>query len=107
MGLLGRGAQRGQVAIVDVEGVNGRTPEFIHVDRSGQSAIGAFAARLNSAYPKLDVLVNNAEGMIGRRRLSADRIEMTLALKQLGCFLLIKVTSSISLSHPKPGGPCL
>src|SRR3546814_5812549 len=39
-------------------------------------------------YPKLDVLVNNAGALFTERRLSADGIEMTLALNHLNYFLL-------------------
>ena len=38
--------------------------------------------------PRLDVLINNAGVMFGRRQLSADGIEMTFAVNHLAYFLL-------------------
>jgi retinol dehydrogenase-12 len=86
--LLGRNEQRGQAAVADVERATGRAPEFISVDLSNQSAVHAFAARFNETHPRLDVLINNAGGMFGRRQLSADGIEMTFALNHLAYFSL-------------------
>ncbi|MCG6862255.1 MAG: SDR family oxidoreductase [Chromatiaceae bacterium] len=86
--LLGRNEERGQAAVAYVKHSGGKTPEFLPVDLSDQSAIRAFAARFNSTHPRLDVLVNNAGGMFGRRQLSANGIEMTFALNHLAYFLL-------------------
>jgi len=86
--LLGRNERRGQAAVAEVQRATGKTPEFVPVDLSDQSAIRDFAARFSAAHPKLDVLINNAGGMFGRRKLSADGVEMTFALNHLAYFLL-------------------
>jgi retinol dehydrogenase-12 len=86
--LLGRNEQRGQAAVAAVERATGRAPEFVSLDLSNQSAIRDFAGRFKETHPKLDVLINNAGGMFGRRQLSADGIEMTFALNHLAYFLL-------------------
>jgi retinol dehydrogenase-12 len=86
--LLGRNEQRGQTAVADVKRATGRVPEFMSVDLSNQSAVRAFAARFNENHPRVDVLINNAGGMFGRRQLSTDGIEMTFALNHLAYFSL-------------------
>jgi len=62
-----------------VKRATGKAPDFISVDLSDQAAIRVFAAQFNETHPRLDVLINNAGGMFGRRQLSADGIEMTFA----------------------------
>jgi retinol dehydrogenase-12 len=86
--LLGRNEQRGQAAVAAVERATGRAPEFMAVDLSNRSAVCAFAAQFKETHPRLDVLINNAGAMLGRRQLSADGIEMTFALNHLAYFLL-------------------
>jgi len=86
--LLGRDEERGRAAVADIEGATGRRPNVISVDLSDQSAVREFCTWLTSTHPRLDVLVNNAGAMFGRRRLSADGIEMTFALNHLSYFML-------------------
>lgn len=99
--LLGRDEKRGWAAVADVKRASGKTPEFVPVDLSDQSSIRAFAARFNSTHPRLDVLVNNAGGMFGRRQLSADGIEMTCALNHLAYFLLTNLLMPALRSAPR------
>ena len=49
---------------------------------------GASPATLRAAYPRLDVLVNNAGAIFDRRTLTVDGIERTWALDHLGYVLL-------------------
>jgi retinol dehydrogenase-12 len=86
--LLGRDGNRGRAAVADIERATGRRPGFVSVDLSDQSAVRQFCARLASTHPRLDVLVNNAGAMFGRRQLSADGIEMTFALNHLSYFMM-------------------
>jgi short-subunit dehydrogenase len=50
--LVGRNERRGQAAVADVERATCRSPEFISIDLSNQSALRAFAARFNETHPK-------------------------------------------------------
>jgi len=86
--MLGRDERRGRAAVAEVARTSRKSPVFLSVDLSDQSAMRRFAARFNSSHPRLDVLVNNAGAMFGRRQLSADGIEMTFALNHLAYFLL-------------------
>lgn len=63
--------------------------EVVLADLSVLQQVRDVATQLHSAYPHLDVLVNNAGLMFGAaRELSADGYEMTLATNHLGPFLL-------------------
>ena len=49
---------------------------------------GGWPARFSSAYPRLDVLVNNVGGFWAHRHVTADGLEHTFALNHLAPFLL-------------------
>lgn len=57
-------------------------------DLSSLSQVRALARRFLDAYPRLDVLLNNAGAIFTARQVSADGIEMTWALNHLSYFLL-------------------
>ena len=57
-------------------------------DFSSQASIRTMASAFLAAWPRLDVLVNNAGGIQGQRRLTEDGLEMTFAVNHLGYFLL-------------------
>jgi NAD(P)-dependent dehydrogenase (short-subunit alcohol dehydrogenase family) len=57
-------------------------------DLSAQAEIRWLAESLRGAYPRLDVLVNNAGAIFDRRTLTVDGIERTWALDHLGYVLL-------------------
>ena len=87
--IVGRDFRRGESAVAAIRAATGRdTIDFVAADLSDQRRLRAFAAALRERRPKLDVLINNAGGLFGRRRLSADCIEMTFALNHLNYFLL-------------------
>ncbi len=50
--------------------------------------IRALAAELKAAYPRIDVLANNAGGIMGARQVTADRFEKTFQVNHLAPFLL-------------------
>lgn len=68
--------------------VPGATVEPHRADLSAQAEIRRLAGILRAAYPRLDVLVNNAGAIFDRRTLTVDGIERTWALDHLGYVLL-------------------
>ena len=87
--IVGRDSARGESAVAAIRAATGRdTIDFVAADLSDQRRLRAFATAFRERRPKLDVLINNAGGLFGRRRLSADGIEMTFALNHLNYFLL-------------------
>jgi retinol dehydrogenase-12 len=57
-------------------------------DLSAQAEIRRLTATLRAAYPRLDVLVNNAGAIFHRRSVTVDGLERTWALDHLGYVLL-------------------
>jgi NAD(P)-dependent dehydrogenase (short-subunit alcohol dehydrogenase family) len=70
-------------------------------DMSSQAAVRQLAQEILDAYPRLDVLVNNAGGFWATRRLTADGQEHTFAVNHLAGFLL----TNLLLDRLKAGAP--
>lgn len=68
-----------------------RQVDFLVADLSSQAEVRRLAAALKSIYPRLDVLVNNAGAIFGKRELTVDGIERTWALNHLAQFLLTQL----------------
>jgi NAD(P)-dependent dehydrogenase (short-subunit alcohol dehydrogenase family) len=62
--------------------------DLMTADLASQHAIRQLAADFKARYSKLHVLVNNARGIYGERKLTADGLEYTFALNNLAYFLL-------------------
>ena len=60
----------------------------LNADLSSQMEVRRLAEEAMVQLPRLDILINNAGAMFGRRELSVDGIEMTFALNHLAYFLL-------------------
>jgi len=58
------------------------------VDLSLMSQVSALGERLKAAYPRIDVLVNNAGAFFTSRQLTAEGLEMTFALNHMNYFIL-------------------
>jgi len=61
------------------------------LDLASQRSIRDFARDFQHRYPRLDVLVNNAGVMPGKRSLSADGFEMIFGVNHLGPYLLTRL----------------
>ena len=57
-------------------------------DYSDLSQVRELAASLLAAYPRIDVLANNAGGVFGDRTLTVDGLELTFQVNHLAGFLL-------------------
>lgn len=86
--LTGRNESAGEAIADRIRKECGTHAEFIRTDISSQAEVRALGARISAAYPKLDVLVNNAGARNDRYQASADGIELTFAANHLGHFLL-------------------
>jgi retinol dehydrogenase 14 len=63
--------------------------------------MGGQAGEMPAAYPRLDVLVNDAGGFWAMRRVTADGLEHTLAVNHLTPFLLSSLlTGRLEASAP-------
>jgi retinol dehydrogenase-14 len=89
VGVVGRDEKRTAAAVQAVSAVpgSGGADGFL-ADFSDQREVRALAAEVLAAYPRLDVLVNNAGGYWSDRHVSADGLEWTFAVNHLAPFLL-------------------
>jgi NAD(P)-dependent dehydrogenase (short-subunit alcohol dehydrogenase family) len=89
VGIVGRSATRGEAAAAAVRRqVPSAQVDVFAADLSAQSEVRRLAARVEAAYARLDVLVNNVGGYWAHRHVTADGLEHTFALNHLAPFLL-------------------
>src|SRR5690606_33504960 len=62
--------------------------DFLLADLSLMSEVRKLASDFQSRYDRLDVLINNAGGVFGRREMTSEGLELTFALNHLNYFLL-------------------
>ncbi|KER11105.1 MAG: short-chain dehydrogenase [[Candidatus Thermochlorobacteriaceae] bacterium GBChlB] len=87
--LVCRNKERGDAAMAEISQAfpNANTQLFL-ADLSSQKQVRRVAEELSGAFPKIDVLVNNAGVIENNRRVTEDGLEMTFATNHLAYFLL-------------------
>ena len=89
VGITGRDDTRTQAAATDISRQSGNPAvDAFAADLSSQTEVRRLAAAVLDAYPRLDVLVNNAGGFWAHRRVTTDGLEHTFAVNHLAPFLL-------------------
>jgi NAD(P)-dependent dehydrogenase (short-subunit alcohol dehydrogenase family) len=87
--LVARDRARGEATLARLRA---RGPGVAHVahyaDLSLIADIKRVAAEVAAAEPRIDVLINNAGAMFGRRQVTADGLELTFATNHMSYFLL-------------------
>jgi NAD(P)-dependent dehydrogenase (short-subunit alcohol dehydrogenase family) len=84
-----RDLRKGQETQNEIKLTTGNTSiDLLIADLSSQKAVRRLVQEFKQHYPSLHVLVNNAGAHIQKRVLSADGIEMNLAVNHLSSFLL-------------------
>ena len=87
--LVGRDTSRTERAAQEIRRQTpGSTVHSLLADLSSQAQVRRLAKDIQTRFPRLDVLVNNAGAVFAKRQVSVDGIEMTLALNHLAPFLL-------------------
>ena len=85
----GRDPDKGARAVAELKARSGNPAiEFLQADFSSLADVRRLAAAVMEHTPRIDVLVNNAGGIFGKRTLSKDGYEMTFAVNHLAPFLL-------------------
>lgn len=91
-----RGMQRGQRARDEIaQAATGEAPELLLADMSSQAAIRTLAQDLHRRFSKIDVLINNVEGIFASRELTTDGIAKTFATNHLAPFLLTSLIAGL------------
>jgi NAD(P)-dependent dehydrogenase (short-subunit alcohol dehydrogenase family) len=85
----GRDPEKGNRAVAEIT-AHTKNPavEFVRADFSSLEEVRQLAVTLMQRAPRIDVLINNAGGIFGKRTLSKDGYEMTFAVNHLAPFLL-------------------
>jgi NAD(P)-dependent dehydrogenase (short-subunit alcohol dehydrogenase family) len=65
--------------------------DYLLADFTRLDEVRTLAAELDAAYPRIDVLANNAGGVFGDRAKTADGFEMTFQVNYLAAFLLTRL----------------
>src|SRR3984957_15821751 len=87
--LVARDRTRGEAALTRLRSGNASLAHSIHYgDLSRISEMKRVAVEIAVAEPRIDVLINNAGAMFGKRQVSADGLELTLATNHLSYFVL-------------------
>jgi retinol dehydrogenase-14 len=89
VGITGRDRARAELAAAEIVRDSGNRAVDVFVgDLSSQAEVRRLAGEVLSAYPRLDVLLNNVGGFWAHRHATADGLEHTFALNHLAPFLL-------------------
>jgi NAD(P)-dependent dehydrogenase (short-subunit alcohol dehydrogenase family) len=83
--VVGRNPDRTKAVADEIGGV-AHVADFDRLDE-----VRSLAAALLEAYPRIDVLANNAGGLVSHRELTADGFERTLQSNHLAPFLLTRL----------------
>src|SRR5204863_3918502 len=78
----------------------GPVPSLFLADMSRQAEVRKLAGEVRAALDRLDVLVNNVGTLFGKRELTIDGIERTLAINHLAPFLLTDLLLPLVLAAP-------
>jgi NAD(P)-dependent dehydrogenase (short-subunit alcohol dehydrogenase family) len=100
--ITARNPQRGEAALDEVRQRAGSDRvDVMALDLADFASIRAFAIALGGRFERLDVLVNNAGGILTHRETTAQGFEMTFGVNHLGHFLL----TSLLLDQLKESAP--
>src|SRR5919106_4071638 len=90
--MVGRDQGKGEAVMAEIkQKSNNASVDLMLADLSSQEEIRRLADEFKEAYPRLDVLINNAGLFRSKRITTADGMEMTFAVNHLACFLLTKL----------------
>jgi NAD(P)-dependent dehydrogenase (short-subunit alcohol dehydrogenase family) len=98
---VGRSPQRLADTVSRISDAGGHADEPVQADFASLAEVRRAADMLGERHPRIHVLVNNAGMVAGRRELTADGYEMTLAVNHLAPFLL----TNLLLDRLRAGAP--
>jgi NAD(P)-dependent dehydrogenase (short-subunit alcohol dehydrogenase family) len=86
--LVGRSRHKLDRTVAAVAGVDGRKPASYTADFAAMAQVRELGAELAAAYPRIDVLANNAGMIGGLRKTTVDGHELTMQVNHLAPYLL-------------------
>ena len=91
--VVGRSAEKTQRVAGEIN-----APYYL-ADFAKLDDVRKLAADLRAAYPRIDVLINNAGGIFGDRELTVDGFEKTMQVNHLAPFLLTNLLMDILVAN--------
>ncbi|MGH3647886.1 MAG: SDR family NAD(P)-dependent oxidoreductase [Micromonosporaceae bacterium] len=88
LAIAGRDPGRLAAAVERVREAGGRTPDAYRADFAVLDEVRELGKKLRDAYPRIDVLANNAGLMSHHRSMTVDGFELTMQVNHLAGFLL-------------------
>jgi NAD(P)-dependent dehydrogenase (short-subunit alcohol dehydrogenase family) len=99
--LIGRDAERGHAVCAAInENWGEARAAFMSGDLSDRIQVRALAEAIATRWTHVDVLVNNAGAMFGKRQQTAQGLEMTFALNHLSYFMLSQLLLPLLRAAP-------
>jgi NAD(P)-dependent dehydrogenase (short-subunit alcohol dehydrogenase family) len=87
-----RDVDKGKAALDDIAAKTGSSElHVMHLDLASLKSVRTFATAFAAKFPRLDVLVENAGVMTGKRQWTADGLEMNFGVNHVGHFLLAEL----------------
>lgn len=87
--ILGRDEGKGQQLLAEISNATARRDaEFILCDMASLANVGKAASEFRSRYDRLDVLLDNAGGINGQRKVTTEGFEYTFGVNHLAHFVL-------------------
>jgi NAD(P)-dependent dehydrogenase (short-subunit alcohol dehydrogenase family) len=87
--LIARDKTRGQAVLTRLRSGSTGIAHSIHYgDLSRISEMKRLAGEIAAAEPRIDVLINNAGALFGKRQMTEDNLELTFALNHMAYFVL-------------------
>ena len=98
--IVGRDEGRGRAAVAEITAQTGtQTAKLLLADLSSRREIERLAQEVRTRYGRLNVLINNAGALHGKRSETVDGIEATLAINHLCPFLLTHLLLPLLLAN--------
>ena len=86
--LIARSPERGEATIKRLRQLGDGNHSVHYADLSRLSEMKRVAGEIAAAVPRIDVLINNAGAMFGKRQVTEDGLELTFALDHMSYFVL-------------------
>lgn len=101
LGLVGRNQEKIDTTLAEIQSsTENNSIKFFKADLSLMSDVRSLANEIQSAYDKIDVLLNNAGAYFADQTKTRDRFEMTFALNHLSYFLLTDLLLELIKTTP-------
>lgn len=102
--LAGRSISKAKTALSTI--ADAPNVHFLQLDLASNASVKAFAAEfLKQSGGKLNVLLNNAGGIVSERKVTVDGFEEQFAINHLGAFLLFALLKDALLSSSSASNP--